>query len=120
MPITMPIRRGDVLRARLDPVEGAEQSGERPVLVISPDVINIHSPVVLIAPITSRKTERVYPFEAFIDPPDGGLTVRSKAMLLQMRSLDKKRLMSRYGRISEETMLQVDEALLVATGLTRF
>jgi mRNA-degrading endonuclease toxin of MazEF toxin-antitoxin module len=42
-------------------VEGAEQAGERPALVISPDVINKHSPVLLIATLMSQKTERVYP-----------------------------------------------------------
>lgn len=54
-------RRGDVVRVRLDPIEGSEQGGERPALVLSPDLINEHSPVVLIAAITSQKTDRVYP-----------------------------------------------------------
>ena len=58
-----PLRRGDVVRVRLDPVEGSEQSGERPGLVVSPDLINELSPVIIVAPITSRKTEKVYPFE---------------------------------------------------------
>src|SRR5438132_13402 len=57
------LKRGDIVRVRLDPVEGSEQAGERPALVISPDVINEHSPVILIAALTSQKTERVYPFE---------------------------------------------------------
>ena len=111
------LERGDVVRVRLDPTEGSEQAGERPALVLSPAVINRHSPLILIAPITSKKTERVYPFEALVEPGEGGLPMRSKVLLMQTRSLDKSRLLDRYGRLSGATMLQVDQALKVAAGL---
>ena len=111
--------RGEVVRVRLDPVVGSEQAGERPALVISPDLINERSPVILIAAITSQKTERIYPFEALLDPPDGGLAVRSKVMLMHMRSVDKERLIGRYGKVSEKTMQRVEDALKIAAGLTR-
>lgn len=111
--------RGEVVRVRLDHVVGSEQAGERPALVISPDLINERSPVILIAAITSQKTERVYPFEALLDPPDGGLAVRSKVMLTHMRSVDKERLIGRYGKVSEKTMQRVEDALKIAAGLTR-
>lgn len=112
-------RRGDVVRVRLDPVEGSEQGGERPALVISPDLINEHAPVVLIASITSRKTDRVYPFEAALHPPEGGLGHESKVLLLHIRSVDKRRLTGRYGAVSEATMERVGEALKIATGLAK-
>ena len=112
------LSRGDIVKVRLDPIEGSEQGGERPALVISPDVINEHSPVVLIASITSKKTDRVYPFETLIEPPEGGLTERSKVLLMQMRSVDKRRLTGYYGKVSEETMRRVEQALKIATGLT--
>jgi mRNA interferase MazF len=114
------IRRGDVVRVRLDPVEGSEQGGERPALVLSPDVINRHSPVILVASLTSRKTERVYPFEALIEPPEGGLTLRSKVLLMQLRSIDKRRVVRVVGRVTDATMASVEEALRVATGLTAY
>jgi mRNA interferase MazF len=104
---------------RLDPVEGSEQAGERPAVVISPDLVNQHSPVILVAAITSRKTDCVYPFEALVEPPEGGLRVRSKVLLMQLRSVDRRRLIGSYGALSAETMLQVEEALRIATGLTR-
>ena len=108
------------MRVQLSPVVGSEQAGERPALVISPDVINEHSPVILIAPITSRKTERVYPFEASIEPPEGKLTRRSKVMLTHLRGVGKQRITYVYGSASEETMRRVEEALKVATGLIEF
>jgi len=113
------LSRGEVVRVRLDPIIGSEQAGDRPAVVISPDLINEYSPVVLIAAITSQKTERAYPFEALIEPPDGGLSLRSKVLLMQLRSVDKQRIVGRYGRLNEETMRRVEEALKIATGLTR-
>ena len=120
MPLMLNLKRGDVVRVQLDPIVGSEQAGERPALVISPDVINDYSPVVLIASITSQKTEHAYPFETLIEPPEGGLTLRSKVLLMQLRSVDKQRLTARYGRVSDETMRRIEEAVRVATGLTRF
>lgn len=110
-------KRGEIVRVRLDPTVGSEQAGERPVVVISPDLINEHSPVILVAAITSKKTDHVYPFEALIEPPEGGLSVRSKASLMQLRSIDKRRIVGSYGSVSCETMNKLEEALRIATGL---
>jgi mRNA interferase MazF len=117
-PISSP-RRGQIVRVRLDPVVGSEQAGERPSLVVSPDSINRTSPVIMVVPLTSRRTERVYPFEALVEPPEGGLPVRSKALLLHMRGADKSRITSTYGQVSAATMARVEEALRIATGLRR-
>ena len=119
-PVTDFPRRGEVVRVRLDPTEGSEQAGERPALVLSPDAINENSPVVLIAAITSRKTERVYPFEALIEPGEGGLTLRSKVLLMQLRSIDKRRIVGFYGAVEDDTLRRAEEALKVATGLIPF
>jgi mRNA interferase MazF len=105
------------VRVRLDPVEGSEQAGNRPALVLSPDVINQHSPVILIASITSQKTERVFPFEAVVEPPEGGLTRRSKVLLMQIRSVDKRRISSRLGSVTSESLSRIEKALRVATGM---
>jgi mRNA interferase MazF len=115
----VPIRRGDVIRVRLDPTEGSEQAGTRPAVVLSPDVINDHSPVILVAAITSKKTDRIYPFEALIEPPDGGLTQRSKVLLLQIRAIACSRIVDHYGTLAPATLTAVEEALKIATGLTR-
>ena len=51
------IRRGDLYYAELDPIVGSEQAGTRPVLVVSNDVGNQYSPVIVIVPITSRRIQ---------------------------------------------------------------
>lgn len=113
------IKRGQIVRVRLDPTEGSEQGGERPALVISPDFINIHSPVVLVAAITSRKTDRIYPFEALVEGNETGLTVRSKALMMQIRSVDKRRITGHLGSLTGTAMQQADAALRVAVGFVR-
>ncbi|MBI3684585.1 MAG: type II toxin-antitoxin system PemK/MazF family toxin [Acidobacteria bacterium] len=78
-----------------------------------------HSPVILLAAITSRKTDRIYPFEALIEPPEGGLSQRSNVLLIELRALDKKRVVGRLGSVSPPVMNRVDAALRIATGLVR-
>lgn len=112
-------RRGDIVRARFDPVEGSEQGGTRPALVVSPAIINNAGTVVLLAAITSRNLDRVYPFEALLEGGEGGLSRSSKVMLRHLRAMDKGRISGRLGSLSPEAMLQVDAALSVAVGLKK-
>ena len=113
------LRRGDIVRVRLDPVEGSEQAGSRPGLVISPDLINQHSPIILVAAITSQKLDKIFPFEALIESSKTGLPKRSKVLLMQIRALDKRRIVGHYGSVDAATLGRVDDALRIATGLTR-
>ena len=117
VPFEGPLRRGDVVRVAFDPVRGSEQGGVRPALVISPDLINRNSPVILVAGITTKKVDRIYPFEVPMGN-EAGLAEPSKAMLMQLRSVDRSRIAGRYGRIADSTHAALDEALRIATGLT--
>lgn len=110
-------RRGSVWRVRLDPVEGSEQGGTRPVVIISSDLLNGPLPVVTVAVITSRKAERVFSTEVLVEPPEGGLTHRSKVLLYQTRTVSKTRLSDELGALGDQTMRQVDDALRRALDL---
>ena len=107
-------RRGEVYRVALDPTIGTEIAKNRPALIISNDVGNQYSERVIVAPITSQNTNRVYPFEALIPAGEGGLTQASKALLDQIRSVDKQRLKRRLGVVSSEQMAAVDEAIRIS------
>ena len=89
-----------IFLAALDPTRGAEQSGRRPVLVISREQINQLLPVVNVIPMTSRKSaERViYPNEVLLPAGVAGLRVDSIALCYQIRTLDKSRLERDWGR----------------------
>jgi mRNA interferase MazF len=112
------MKRGEVYDARLEPVEGSEQGGTRPVIIVSRDAINAYSPVVLAIPCTTYQTgKRVYPTQVLIQAPDGGLTNDSITMADQVRVLSKTRLLRLRGMLSDETMVQLNQALLIALDL---
>src|SRR5207302_1653544 len=105
---------GEVNDARLDPVEGSEQRGSRPVVVISRDAINESSPVVSAAPFTTyREGRRIYPSQVLVKAPEGGLEVDSVILGEQVRVLDKKRLLRRRGELTPATMARLNEALRI-------
>lgn len=109
--------KGDVLLVRLDPVEGSEQGGTRPVLVISNDPFNRNLSVLTVAPITSRKMHRLFPAEVLIEAPEGGLTRAGKILLYHLRTIGKHRVTKKMGTISPSLLASVEEALRLALGL---
>ena len=112
------MRRGEVYDARLDPTEGSEQAGLRPVGIVSRDAINAASPVILVVPCTTyRAGRRLYPSQILLHAPDGGLDVDSVALGEQVRALATSRLGRRRGQLSATTMTQLDRALLIALDL---
>jgi mRNA interferase MazF len=112
------MKRGEVYDARLDPAEGSEQRGSRPVVVISRDAINESSPVVSAAPCTThREGRRIYPSQVLVKAPEGGLDADSVILGEQVRVLDKKRLLRRRGELTPVTMARLNEALRIAFDL---
>lgn len=111
------VRRGDIFYADLSPVVGSEQGGVRPVLIIQNDMGNRHSPTVIAAAITSQLNKAKLPTHIELLDPHCGLTKDSVVLLEQIRTLDKKRLRERMGRLDEAWMEQVDTAIAVSFGL---
>jgi mRNA interferase MazF len=111
------MRRGDIFWADLDPVRGSEQGKNRPVLIIQNDVGNEHSPVTIIACITTNLSRKDYPTNVFISAKETGLTSDSVVLLNQIRTVDKSRLSKKAGRVPDYKMLEIDEALKISLDL---
>ena len=111
------IKRGDIYFADLRPVEGSEQGGIRPVLIIQNDVGNRHSPTVIAAAITSQLNKARLPTHIELSASSYGLTRDSVILLEQIRTIDKRRLLEKMGRLDKSAMDQVDSALAVSFGL---
>ena len=112
------MRRGEVYDARLDPAEGSEQAGIRPVIIVSRDAINIANQVVLAVPCTTyRPRKRIYPSQVLLRSPDGGLEHDSVALGEQVRTLAKTRFLRLRGTLSSSSLTQLDRALLIALDL---
>lgn len=113
----MPIRRGEIYFADLSPVQGSEQGGVRPVLVIQNDIGNRFSPTVIIAAITAQIQKAKLPTHVEIEASEAGLERRSVILLEQIRTLDKQRLTSKITQLDAADMRRVDEALKISIGL---
>ena len=111
------VRRGDIYFADLSPVVGSEQGGVRPVLIVQNDVGNKHSPTVIAAAITSQINKARLPTHIELSARSFGLTKDSVILLEQIRTIDKKRVLERLGRLDEDVMSRVDEAIAVSFGL---
>jgi mRNA interferase MazF len=110
-------KRGEVYLVTFDPTIGAEIQKTRPALIVQNDVANRHSPITIVAAITSQFDEPLYPTEVLSQPPEGGLTIPSVVLLNQVRSVDKRRLVRRLGTLTPTTMERVDRAILISLGL---
>lgn len=113
------MERGDVFEAVLDPVQGSEQGGRRPVIVVSRNAITAASPVVIVIPVSSFSNfTRIYPSQVVLRAGTGGLAVQSVAMAEQVRTIAKTRLTRHLGRLPDDVMKDVDEKLKIALALT--
>jgi mRNA interferase MazF len=110
-------RRGEVYLVNFDPVIGAEIRKTRPALILQNDIANRHSPLTIVAAITSQFEEPLYPTEVLLTAGEGGTSRDSVILLNQIRSVDKRRLARRLGTIRSESMRRVDRSLQISLGL---
>lgn len=109
--------RGEVWLA--DPprqLQGREQQGPRPVLVVSADAINRGpSGLSVVVPLTTR--DRGVALHVPIDPPEGGLSQHSVLLPEQVHAADQARLVQRLGHVSAETLRQIEDRLRLVLSL---
>src|SRR5512140_3660579 len=103
------ILRGEIRWADLNPVRGREQSGLRPVLILSHDVFNERSGTVIAVALTSQLPRAGFPLTLELESKD--LPKRSWAKISQVRTLAVERIGKRLGRATPEEMAQVIEGL---------
>ena len=112
------VKRGDIYYADLSPVVGSEQGGVRPVLIIQNDTGNRYSPTVIAAAITSQTGKARLPTHIELSAQNHGLTKDSVVLLEQIRTLDKRRLREKMGRVDAQLMERIDGAIAVSFGLS--
>ena len=99
--MAMGVKRFDVYLVNLDPTVGSEIQKTRPCLVVSPDEMNRNIRTVIIAPMTSAQKD--YPTRV-------SCTFRKKQgqiVLDQIRTIDKVRLIKKFGTIDSRTQLDI-------------
>ena len=106
----MKVKLGDIFYANLNPTIGSEQDGTRPVLVVQNDKGNKYSPTIVIIPITSKLSKANIPTHVLLRNTKG-LAHESIALVEQIRTLDKKRLMKKIASASKEDLDAVKLAI---------
>jgi len=116
--VTNGVKRGDIYYADLSPVVGSEQGGMRPVLIVQNDTGNKHSPTVIAAAITSQIGKARLPTHIELGAKSYGLSKDSVILLEQIRTIDKRRLKEHMGRLDDDLLKKVDNAIAVSFGLS--
>ncbi len=97
-------KKGEIYLVNFEPTVGHEAKKKRPALILSNNIHNQYSPLVTVAPLSSN-INKVYPFEVYVTKKSTGLNENSKIMIIQLRSIDKKRLINKIGNIEDEEIL---------------
>ena len=97
----MVVKRFEVYLVNLDPTVGREIKKTRPCLIVSPDEMNRHIATVIIAPMTTKG--RNYPTRVSCDFEGKS----GQVVLDQLRTVDRKRLAKKLGKIDKKTQQSV-------------
>ncbi len=108
--------RGDIWMVNLNPTKGREQSGIRPVLVISVDFFNNSlADLVVVIPLTSKK--KGIPLHVSISIEETGLKTESYIKCEDVRSISKERFIEYMGSVTSATLNEVERKLKLLLGL---
>ena len=99
------VKKWDIWFLNPDPVQGSEQRGIRPVLVISNDAVNDNLTIFTCIPFSSVKPgAKIYPTEVFLSASESGLPRDSVLMLQQIRTVSEDRLRNQVTSIQDESL----------------
>ena len=108
------MKKGEMWLVEFPSTNGHEQSGTRPVIIISETEANI----VLVIPLTSNLQALRFPHTLEIKPSKlNGLSTVSVGLAFQLRAIDKKRLKAKIGEVEETVLKRIDVLLKKLLGL---
>lgn len=109
-------RRGEVWQVDFDPVRGHEQGRQRPAVIVSTDAFNAGpAALVVVCPVTTR--ERGVRLHVPVEPPEGGLRMRSVVLCDQVRTVSIQRLTARLGDLGPSSIAAIEERLRILLDL---
>jgi mRNA interferase MazF len=111
-----PLQRGEIWLGNLNPTQGSEQAGIRPVIIFQNEVVSRFSTTVITIPLTTNQNRASLPICLKIEKGNGGLAEDSVALCYQMRVLDKTRLIRLLGKLESETIKELEDIVLLTLG----
>ena len=111
------MKRGDIYLT-FERGEGSVQTGLRPVIVVQNNIGNHFSPTTIVCSITTAKKPPI-PTHLFIGK-SGGLSKNSTVLCEQIKTIDKKSLITYVGSITDkDTLKELDKRILISLGLIK-
>lgn len=100
--------KGDIWLVEIPQTEGHEQTGKRPVIILA----DTESNITIIIPFTSNLQALRFPHTLEIEPSEeNGLTIKSIALVFQIRAIDKRRLIRNLGELENTAINKIDKML---------
>jgi mRNA interferase MazF len=97
------MKQGEIWFVDLNSTKGSEQAGQRPVVVVSGNLMNEHLTVVIVVPLTTKIKN--YKGNPILTPnKTNGLKTESEMLVFHIRSVSKDRLVKRIGSIEKEQL----------------
>ena len=106
-------QRGDIVIVNLEPVQGSEQQGLRPCIVVSKlaDIKKSRSkPLYVVVPLTHSLALKGS-LAPLLKTRDGGLASDSVALIMHVRSIDPNRIFKRVGVLNKEELKIIKQGL---------
>lgn len=111
-------RRLDVYWINLGEGNGSIQGGRRPCVIVSNDMANTFSPVIQVAPITSKISKKNLPTHVNVEQGECGLSKDSTILLEQNMPINKTQILSYIGTITnEEISCKINQAIKIQMGI---
>lgn len=108
------VNRGDIVylknSAYLEAI-GHIQGGYRPMLVVSNDIGNKHSKLVICVPLTTNKTRLDFPTHVLIN--ENSVALCEQIFTINQSAIDRK-----VGHANGKEMQQLNKCLMVSLGVT--
>lgn len=114
---TAKIKRGDLWAADLHPGVGWELAKTRPILIVSSNIVNLNSSIVVGVPLSSQIPDVIGPERVLFSKDEAKLGKDSVAMIQHIRGIDKARLTKKIGSISPQKMTEVEGSLKIVLAL---
>ena len=106
------MRQGDIWLADLNPTEGSEQKGRRPVVVISGNTLNSALPIAIVVPLSSKL--KGYPTSVRLRPTRmNGLKTEADVLPFQVRTLATTRFKKLIGNVTANELREIIKGLFV-------
>lgn len=97
--------------------KSSEQKGYRPALVIQNNIGNKYSSTIIVAALSTKFTHQYIPTNVLCKKQESGLEKDSVINLSQIRTISKKRLKKRIGKVADEIIKKINKALAISIGL---